>query len=429
MNINDLFYKSDLITEKILSFLDDKSLAYFGSCCTEWRLKANDNKLWFKLCQLKGFLDYEYLIDTMAHPSIPLKTTTTSPVFTSRISSLSAHCKWRQLIKDGYQRSIQIILGSIIVSTSDDENLIKIWSIEDLDMINCFKSKNDSITCLKIYGEYIVAAGDDGMIKIYDLINGDLHHTFSNNSNSNRDGITKFIINDDKIIAVYTDKSIKAWCLKKFKLLAILRGHTDEIECLSCFENILISGSWDKNVTLWDLNNGTKLADLTGHTEVINCLKIKDYSCLVSGSADSIVKIWNLSISKGLNKKDRLMINSIDCVDLKGHNSDVYCLDVFDNYIASGGADSLVIIWNLNGDLLYRLSGHLGIVRFIHIDRYKLVTGGDAKRILVWDYKNGKLMNTLHRNPNKIFFMNVSDTKIITASPETESNITMICYW
>lgn len=43
------------------------------------------------------------------------------------------------------------------------------------------------------------------MIKIYDIINGDLQKVLSSNANS-KDGVTKFLIEDHKIAAVYTDK-------------------------------------------------------------------------------------------------------------------------------------------------------------------------------------------------------------------------------
>ena len=33
------------------------------------------------------------------------------------------------------------------------------------------------------------------------------------------------------------------------------------------------------------------------------------------------------------------------------------------------------------------LQGHLGVVRCLYIDKYKLVSGGDQKRLIVWDYR------------------------------------------
>lgn len=159
-------------------------------------------------------------------------------------------------------------------------------------------------------------------------------------------------------------------------------------KCLAGFKNILATGSWDKNVILWDLNNGSKIAYLIGHTENVNCIALKDCNTLISGSGDSTLKIWNLSITiDDKSEHEKAVLNSIDFKNLNGHNSDVYCVDTCLEYIASGGADSLVIIWNFSGELLHKMTGHLGIVRFIHLDEHKLVTGGDAKRIIVWDYK------------------------------------------
>lgn len=47
----------------------------------------------------------------------------------------------------------------------------------------------------------------------------------------------------------------------------------------------------------------------------------------------------------------------------------------------------MIIVWNFMGKLLYKLNGHLGCIRSLYIDDYKLVSGGDAKKIMVWDYQ------------------------------------------
>ena len=141
-------------------------------------------------------------------------------------------------------------------------------------------------------------------------------------------------------------------------------------KCLTAsksYDNIIISGSWDKTIILWDINTGSKLISLVGHTEVINSIKMIDDRC-VSASSDSKLIIWDLKITKNEKSKKKILIDHFDFQLLSGHNSDVYCLDVNKDYIASGGADSLVIIWSYStGELLYRLTGHLGIVRFVYL--------------------------------------------------------------
>jgi WD40 repeat protein len=103
---------------------------------------------------------------------------------------------------------------------------------------------------------------------------------------------------------------------------------------------------------------------------------------VISASSDHTLIIWKL-LTKANNKYELDEFNF-----LLGHESDVVCLDFNNDYIASGGSDSLVIVWSLSsGSLIFKLKGHLGSVRYIYMDDFKLVTAGDAKKINVWDYK------------------------------------------
>ena len=128
---------------------------------------------------------------------------------------------------------------------------------------------------------------------------------------------------------------------------------------------------------------------------------------IISGSSDATLRIWNLEIKETKPGKHEVTLKSAAKI-LRGHKSDIYCVDACGDYIVSGGADSIVIVWNFNGEKLHELNGylivnghlnvflrdllkyilrHLGIVRFLYIDEFKLVSGGDAKKIMIWDYK------------------------------------------
>lgn len=137
---------------------------------------------------------------------------------------------------------------------------------------------------------------------------------------------------------------------------------------------------------------------------------------MVSGSGDSDVRIWR--------------IPSGECLQvLSAHKAEVYCLACLTDVIASGSSDSTIIIWSYSGSLLHTLTGHLGVVRCLYINEFRLVSGGDQKKINIWDYRSGKLLNTIHRNPTRLHKMLVTDTKLITASPETPGTVTVISYW
>ena len=106
----------------------------------------------------------------------------------------------------------------------------------------------------------------------------------------------------------------------------------------------------------------------------------------MSASSDSTLRLWNFEINFEPNRS-KPSVRLEESIVLSGHSSDVYCVQINTHYIASGSADSNIIVWNFRGELLFKLTGHLGVVRNLYMDEYKLVSGGDAKKIMIWDYK------------------------------------------
>jgi F-box/WD-40 domain protein 7 len=106
-----------------------------------------------------------------------------------------------------------------------------------------------------------------------------------------------------------------------------------------------------------------------------------------------------------------------------------YCLQYDLSVIASGSADSTVRVWNHQGVCLHVLSEHIGIVRCLHLNGSRMITGGDQKKIVVWNTQSGELCNVVHRQPTLLHVMWVDDTRLITASPDSPGTVTVISYW
>lgn len=448
MNLDDFLKNSQVVCDYLLSFLDAKSLANFGSCNKLCRILANSKSKWHALCKSEGYLKYQYLNDLSNHPLIPAKSSAASLIyFQYETNSLVTLNKWRELynrsehMKFNWLRALYFIPplltghssrinsfdsnGLIIVSVSEDEKIINIWSIQECACINTFKLKNDySASVIKIYKENLIVGGENGIIRIIRQSDGDLLKSLISNNES---CISDIIIEKDNLIAVFGDNVIRVWSLVTYKMQYILQGHEDDIESVFLYEKFIITGSWDNTVIIWNLHNGSNLLKLEGHTEVINDLKMKNNE-IVSASSDTTLRIWSIQTDKLL--KSVVLIE--EPIILNGHLSDVYCVEINNEFICSGSADSSIIVWNFQGELLHKLFGHLGIVRCLAMDDYKLVSGGDAKKIMIWDYKKGELLNEIHRNPNKLSSLIVNDTNIISVSPEPRNNsfdITVITFW
>ncbi|CAE8719138.1 unnamed protein product [Polarella glacialis] len=58
-----------------------------------------------------------------------------------------------------------------------------------------------------------------------------------------------------------------------------------------------VSGSCDHTLKHWDLKPGAAsplLATLTGHTDVVSCLALSPQGCVLSGSWDGSIRLWDL---------------------------------------------------------------------------------------------------------------------------------------
>ena len=61
------------------------------------------------------------------------------------------------------------------------------------------------------------------------------------------------------------------------------------------------------------------------------------------------------------------------------------CLQCDSRVVVSGSADSTIRLWDYSGQCRRVLEGHIGVVRCLCLRGDRLVSGGDRKRIVVWD--------------------------------------------
>ena len=111
----------------------------------------------------------------------------------------------------------------------------------------------------------------------------------------------------------------------------------------------------------------------------------------------------------------------------KCHAGSVYCVATNRTTLVSGGADSRVVFWSLDG----RERGsdhmaHIGVVRHIYLNDWLMVTAGDANIIVVWNPVTMTLKHKLHHNPLKIKFLVVQESWMAYGAPD--SNFVMCVF-
>ena len=101
--------------------------------------------------------------------------------------------------------------------------------------------------------------------------------------------------------------------------------------------NLISGGSSNNNsILIWNMINGSVETTLVGHTRFVSSLTLVNATTLASGSADTSIKLWNLTNGKFLKN-----LNTSSCVlSLKLVNGD-------GSLLASGHSNGRIKIWNL----------------------------------------------------------------------------------
>lgn len=277
--------------------------------------------------------------------------------------------------------------------------------------------------------EYLISAGMDSDIRIWDLKSGKMLEKLS--SYIGIDGTSGKILalslsNDNKYLAVAgnfakstqdykglfsndikASNAIRIYDFKKRKLIKVLKYHNNIIEAIRFSEDnkILVSGSNDSNIAIWDVKQNFKLIKkITNNNFGVTDIKLiqkenKKYE-IISSTIGGEITLYNYDLNKNISKI------------LKSYSLGGYMIDIgtSSKYIAVSfisSRDIALFDRNLNfikklavpktKDSISSFAGAAGI-SFTPDNKY-LVHGGDA--LYIYNVKNDfKLLKRIKDNTN-----------------------------
>jgi WD40 repeat protein/tRNA A-37 threonylcarbamoyl transferase component Bud32 len=326
--------------------------------------------------------------------------------------------------KSGSISSICFSPDGKLIASGKWNAIVEIWNIENEEIILTTQNHTQTVSDITFSpdGSKLAVGSFDTRISLIDLQGDNIN--LSSGSEIPDGGIIRFS-NGGINFYLLDSNSIKVFNTLTGEIVS--RKESIENKSLLTFSNddtFMVRGKTDNSLDVINLSNGEVISNLIGHTDKINFVAISpNDQFIATSSSDKTVKIWL--------PMDGTLIQSIDMQNgfvtrIEFHDDD-NLLFIHTNYPSS------IQIWNITGgdfeksynyagkvspdgsmiatvvdkrniqlidiktgEILYKLTGHLGNVldmKFVS-NGEKLISSGKDNTIRIWNTNDGKLIKT-----------------------------------
>ena len=236
-------------------------------------------------------------------------------------------------------------------------------------------------------GEQLVTAGADGTLKVWNPSSGALQRTISTSGGR----ITALAVLARRAVTGHADGSVGLWDVDSGKQLAAFQRNTADIWAVAFAgsPDRVATASHDWTVAMWDVSAPTEPSHLLeGHESAAQAVAFSPRGpYLASGGADRYLKLWNAETG-ALMRTYRGHKDFITAVDFSADG----------RLVASAGLDGAIRVWSTASNRhVASLNGHGGRVNALAFapSGEILASVGDDGKLRLWDARRGRSLRVL----------------------------------
>ncbi len=219
--------------------------------------------------------------------------------------------------------------------------------------------------------------------------------------------------------AITTVKIVTMQIRGKFSTYSI-QAHNNQIAVLEKINDTqIVSGSLDSLIRLWELTKGICLKTFKGHSKaVVGLIKLFD-THLISGSWDMKIRVWVLKTGECINS---FLAHSEGLCWLKA---------IFTTQIASISSEECIKIWDFSSPSRYGKTyktfiGHFDIILCLEKLNSNLIASGGMNKyqITIWYMDTQKIKSTINAHEKSVeMIIKLDDRRFVSASSDTTLKI------
>jgi WD40 repeat protein len=234
----------------------------------------------------------------------------------------------------------------------------------------------------------VASASDDTTVNVWDTLTWTSFRKYTNHTN-----IVYSLdqIDNDTMVSGSKDNTIRIWRISTGETVKIITFNVAVyvIRVFSIEYKLIVCGTYggSNNLQIFNYNTGALNRTLIGHSDHVRSIEMLSGQFMASGGADQNVIIWDL-FSYSIK------------YSLTGHTISVTCVKrLSSNLMASGDWNGTIIVWNwLTGERIFNLNGHTSGLYLNSLDLYDdqtLISGSWDRTVKFWNITNDALIRSI----------------------------------